>query len=119
MGCLRTFFDTLVSPWLAAGRTYEVPYRSGVTPHLMVSPSVLLLHLLANTGNKHKHLRAREEYLPVPNIKARVRVPAGRSVRAVALMRARESLPPAVRAGWLEVTVPQVLIHEAIKVEWS
>jgi hypothetical protein len=119
MGCLRTFFDTLVSPWLAAGRAYEAAYRSGMLPHLMVSQNVLLLHLLANTGNKHKHLRAREEYLPVANVNVRIRVPSGRSVRSVSLLRARENLPTTVREGWLDVTVPRLLIHEAIKVEWS
>lgn len=116
---LRTFFDTLVSPWLAAGRTYDVEYRSGVLPHLMASESVALLHLLANTGNKHKHLRAREEYLPVADVNARIRVPPGRSVRSVSLMRAQQDLPVKVRGGWLEVIVPSLLIHEAIKVDWS
>lgn len=119
MACLRPFFDALVSPWLASGRTYAVEYRSGVLPHFMASPNVSLLHLLANTGNKHKHLRAREEYLPVENVQARIRIPSGRSVRAVALMRARVDVPATVRDGWLEVTVPRLLIHEAIKVDWT
>jgi hypothetical protein len=85
----------------------------------MVSPDVTLLHLLANTGNKHRHLRAREEYLPVENVTARIRIPSGRSVRSVSLMRAREKLPTTVSDGWLDVLVPRLLIHEVIKVDWS
>ena len=38
----------------------------------------MLLHLIADTGNKTKKLRIREEFLPVLNVKVRVRVPDGR-----------------------------------------
>jgi len=114
---LRSLLQTLVSPWLAPQRSYEIEYQSGVMPHFMASRDCLVLHLLANTGNKDKHLRVREEFLPVTDIKLRIRVPQGRSVRAVSLMRADRSLPMASRDGWLDVTVPRVLIHEAVKVD--
>ena len=32
-------------------------------------------------------------------------------------MRAGTNLAPATRAGWVEVTVPRVLIHEAVRVD--
>ena len=114
---LRAFFDTLVSPWLAARRSYEWAYQSGVTPHFMASSDVLLLHLLADTGNKNKHLRSREEFLPVADVKVRIRVPQGRSVKSVSLLRSGQALPLAPREGWLDVTVPRVWIHEAVKVD--
>jgi hypothetical protein len=114
---LRAFLGSLVSPWLAPGRSYEIEYQSGVTPHFMASRDVLLLHLLADTGNKNKHLRAREEFLPVADVKVRIRVPQGRSVRSASLLRSGESLPSASRDGWLDVTVPSVFVHEAVKVE--
>jgi hypothetical protein len=114
---LRSFFNDLVSPWLAPQRSYEVDYRSGLTPHLMASRDVLLLHLLADTGNKNKHLRSREEFLPVADVKARIRVPQGRSVSSASLLRSGQALPTTLREGWLEVTVPRVWIHEAVKVD--
>jgi hypothetical protein len=49
----------------------------------------------------------------------RIRIPAGRSVRSASLMRAKEKLPTALREGWLEVTVPRLLIHEVVKVDLS
>jgi hypothetical protein len=88
-----------------------------VTPHFMASRDVLLLHLLADTGNKNKHLRSREEFLPVPDVKVRIRVPQGRSVRSASLLRSGQSLPTAVRQDWLDATVPRVLIHEAVRVD--
>lgn len=114
---LRALFDTLMSPWLAAQRSYEMEYRSGVMPHFMASRDELVLHLLADTGNKNKHLRAREEFLPVTDVKVRIRVPQGRSVRSVSLLRAGTTLATSSRSEWLEVTVPRVFVHEAVKAD--
>ncbi|HTF23100.1 MAG TPA: beta-galactosidase trimerization domain-containing protein [Candidatus Limnocylindria bacterium] len=117
MKSLRVFFNSLVSPWLSAQRSYEIEYQSGVTPHFMASRDVLLLHLLADTGNKNKHLRSREEFLPVADVKVRIRIPQQRSVRSALLLLSGQTLPSTVRDGWLEVAVPRVWIHEAVKVD--
>lgn len=114
---LRAFLGSLVSPWLAPGRSYEIEYRPGVMAHFMASREVLLLHLLADTGNKNKHLRSREEFLPVADVRVRIRVPRGRTVRAASLLRSGQKLPAAPRDGWLDVTVPRVFIHEAVRVD--
>jgi hypothetical protein len=114
---LRALFDELLSPWLAPQRSYEMEYRPGVTPQFMASRDTLVLHLLADTGNKNKHLRAREEFLPVTDVKVRIRVPQGRSVRSVSLLRAGTAVAASPRNGWLEVTVPRVLVHEAVKAD--
>ena len=114
---LRTFLGGLVAPFLDAGRAYRMEYVPGVTPHFMASRDVLLLHLLADTGNKDKHLREREQFLPVTDVKARIRVPQGRSVKSASLLRAGGKLPTALREGWLDVTVPRVFIHEAVRVD--
>ena len=90
---------------------------SGVTPHFRASQNSLYLHLLADTGNKWKKLRVREEYLPVPDIRARIRVPQGRKVKAVTLVRGATSVKFETRADWVHVTVPRVFIHEAIRVD--
>jgi len=117
MKSLRVFFNSLVSPWLSAQRSYEIEYQSGVAPHFMASRDVLLLHLLADTGNKNKHLRSREEFLPVADVKVRIRIPQQRSVRSALLLLSGQTLPSTVRDGWLEVAVPRVWIHEAVKVD--
>jgi hypothetical protein len=117
MKSLRVFFDSLVSPWLSAQRSYEIEYQSGVTAHFMASGDVLLLHLLADTGNKNKHLRSREEFLSVAGVKVRIRIPRQRSVRSALLLQSGQTLPSTVRDGWLDVAVPRVWIHELVKVD--
>ena len=114
---LRTFLGSLVEPFLAPGRSYQIEYMPGVTPHFMASRDVLLLHLLADTGTKNKHLRAREEFLPVSDVKVRIRVPEGRTARSAGLLRSGQSLPLRGVEGWLDVTVPRVFIHEAVRVD--
>jgi hypothetical protein len=114
---LRSFLGSLVEPYLAATRSYQVDFVPGVTPNFMASRDVLLLHLLADTGNKNKHLRAREGFLPVAGLRARIRIPNGRRVRSARLLRSGEELPAIVREGWLDVEAPRIFIHEAIRVD--
>lgn len=112
---LRTCFDTLVAPWLADERRYRMDYQSGVMPHFMASGDTLVLHLLADTGNKNKHLRARGEFVPVA-VRVAVKIPKGRSVPSATLLRAGTKLNITPRDGWLEVAIPRVLIHEAVEI---
>jgi len=44
-------------------------------------------------------------------------VPEGRSVRSVSLLRSGASLPMAAQTGWLDVTIPRVWIHEAVRAD--
>ena len=46
----------------------------GVTPHLMASDRCIVLHLLADIGDKNQHLKTREHFLPAENITVRLRV---------------------------------------------
>jgi hypothetical protein len=92
-------------------------FARGVLPHLTASRDTILLHLLADTGNKFKKLRAREEFLPVENVKVRIRVPEGRAVKAVSLLRAGRTVSIPVRAGWVRLTVPRVFVYEAVRVD--
>ena len=108
---------SLLEPLIGRFRTYEVERRSGLMPHLVTSADRVVLHLLANTGNKSKKLRTREEFLPIPDVEVRLRLPAGRRARSVTLLRSRRRPAWHERAGWVELTVPQVLIHEAVHLE--
>ena len=114
---LRGYLGSLIEPLMSEHRTYELAWQSGVTPHFTASRDTLLLHLLADTGNKFKKLRAREEFLAVENVQVRVRIPHDRRVRSVSLLRAGDSLNTTPVNGWLNLTVPRVLIHDAVRVD--
>jgi hypothetical protein len=116
MPILRTSFGTLFEPYLAAKRTFEIEYQPGLMPHLMASKRTLLLHLLADTGNKNKHLRPREGFLPVTDVKVRIKVAAPKSV---SLLHSGEKVPFTQASGWIELTVPRVLVHEAVRVDFA
>jgi hypothetical protein len=113
---LRAYFHSLLDPILASSRTYELEFRPGLMPQFAASQDTLLLHLLANTGNIWKKLLVQEEYLPVTNVRVRLRLPQGRSAKSVALMWSATAPSWNVRDGWVELTVPQVQVYEVIRV---
>ena len=114
---LREYFASLLNPILGDFRTYEVELRLGLMPQFLASPDTLLLHLLADTGNIWKESLARQQFLPVTDIKVRIRVPQGRRVKSLSLVRAGQCPKWVQRDGWIEFTVPRVLIYETVQVE--
>jgi hypothetical protein len=114
---LRAYFHSLLDPILASSRTYELEFRPGLMPQFASSPDTLLLHLLANTGNIWKKLLVEEEFLPVKNVRVRLRLPRGRSAKSVILMWSGTKPSWSVRDGWVELTVPQVQVYEVIRVD--
>jgi hypothetical protein len=114
---LRAYFDSLLDPILASTRTYELEFRPGLMPQFASSHDTLLLHLLANTGNIWKKLLVEEEFLPVKNVRVRVRLPQGRSAKSVALMWSGARASWSARDGWVELTVPQVQVYEVVRVD--
>jgi hypothetical protein len=114
---LRAFFHSLLDPILASWRAYELEFRPGLMPQFASSPDTLLLHLLANTGNIWKKLLVQEEFLPVKNVRVRLRLPQGRTAKSVALMWSGAAPSWSVRDGWVELTVPQVQVYEVIRVD--
>ena len=57
------------------------------------------------------------ELVPVGEQKVRVRVPKGREVKRVQLLRAEQTPPVQVSDGYLSVTVPQILDHKVIAID--
>ena len=114
---LRAFFHSLLDPILASSRTYELEFRPGLMPQFASSQDTLLLHLLANTGNIWKKLLVQEEFLPVKNVRVRLRLPQGRTAKSVALMWSGAAPSWSVRDGWVELTVPQVQVYEVVRVD--
>ena len=104
-------------PILASTRTYELEFHPGLMPEFAASQDTLLLHLLANTGNIWKKFLVQEEFLPVRNVRVRLRLPRDRGAKSVTLMWSGANPPWSARDGWVEVTVPQVRIYEVIKVD--
>jgi hypothetical protein len=114
---LRAYFHSLLDPILAPSRRYEVEFRSGLIAQFTASPDSLLLHLLANTGNIWKKLLVQEDFLPVGNVRARIRLPQGRTVKSVTLIWSGKNAAWNARRGWVELTVPQVRVYEAVRVD--
>jgi len=117
MASIRQFIGRLVAPALAATRNYELEFRQGLTAHFTASQDDIVLHLLANAGNKERKFRARETFLPLEGLNIRIRVPAGRTVREVSSLWSGRKLLWTVQAGWVAVQVPEVLVYDAVHVE--
>lgn len=116
---LREWFGGLLAPWLAARQTYQVPFTSGLMTHMMASNDTIVLHLLADTGDKNKHLRVREEYLPITGVRVRIRIPRGKRVKSASLLRSGQALSADSRGEWFDAAVPRVFIHEAVRVVFA
>jgi hypothetical protein len=115
MDPIRLYLGSLLSPFLEGEQSYRIDHIPGLTPHYMASDKTLVLHLLADTGDKDMHYKAREYFLPLSQIKARIRLP--RSAKSVILMRSNQTLQAVHHGQWIEVLVPEVLVHEAIRVD--
>lgn len=114
---LRAYFHTLLDPILAPSRRYEVEYRPGLMPEFAASEDALVLHLLADTGNICKKPLVQEEFLPIDDVRVRLRLPEKRTVKSVALLWSGATAPWKAENGWVEVTVPRVRVYEAVRVE--
>lgn len=114
---LRVYIRSLIEPILGSSRTYEVEFRPGLMHQFAASRDVLLLHLLANTGNIWKEYLVEEDFLPVENFRIRIRLPEGRSAKSVSLMQSGKESAWKAREGWVELTVPQVEVYEIVRVD--
>ena len=116
---LRDYLGKLLAPVLDGLRTYRVDDRAGLIPQLMASDRHLLLHLLANTGDKQGRTMVEEQFLPLEDVAVELRIPAARQVRRVSLLRSPMPVKWVHKDGWVRLKVPRVLIHEAVWVELS
>lgn len=114
---LRDYFRSLLDPILASTRNYEVEFRPGLMLQFAASDEALLLHLLANTGNIWKKTLVQEDFLPLQDLRVRLRLPPGKTAKSVRLLWSASEIPFGVRDGWVDLTVPRVLIYEAICVD--
>jgi hypothetical protein len=116
---VRDLLAEILESKLAGSRRYRVERHPGLTPHFTASADNLFLHLLADAGDKHKKLRARESYLPIDKLPVKIRLPEGRQPAYVSLMHAAKSIPFSVKDGWVQLNVDRVLIQETVAVRLS
>jgi hypothetical protein len=112
---VRHYLGSLLLPHLAAGRQYEMEFIPGVTPQWMASDGTIVLHLLADIGDKSHMLKVRERFYPIENVRVRMHIPG--TIRSVRLMRAGVEIAATRDGEWISVTVPSLLIYEAIRVD--
>ena len=117
MASVRAFVGKLIAPALAGAKTYELAFRPGLIAHLAASDDDLVLYLLAEVGNKERKFRAREEFLKLQDLRVRLRVPTGRKVSKVSLLRSGSALAWTLEGEWVATQVPEVLVYDAVHVE--
>ncbi|HCC58284.1 MAG TPA: hypothetical protein DEQ47_13705 [Solibacterales bacterium] len=114
---LREYFAGLLEPILGQSRRYRIlGDHPGLMAHFRAAPNALYLHLLADAGGRVHKAHARETFLPISDLKVGIRMPPGRRAAEIRLLRAGVAPGFKVRQDWVELTVPRVLIHEAIEV---
>jgi hypothetical protein len=94
-----------------------VEFRQGLMPEFAASEDTLVLHLMADTGNIWKKRLVQETFLPLENVRVRIKVPATRQIRSVSLMWSNTPVPSAIKDGWVELTVPRIHIYEVVRVD--
>jgi hypothetical protein len=112
---VRNYLASLLLPGLAAGRTYKMDFIPGVTAHYMASDKHIVLHLLADVGDKDHHFKARERFFPVENVAVQLRVRG--DVKSVSLMRSGAAAATTRDGEWITVTVRRILVYEAIRMD--
>lgn len=115
MNPVREYLGSLLLPALESGRSYQMDYISGITPHYMASDKHIVLYLLTDVGDENLHLRSRERLFPVENIEVRLRT--RKTVKAVTLMRDATEARYRQDGEWITVNVPRILVFEAVQVD--
>jgi hypothetical protein len=115
MDSVRSYLASLLMPHLQAQQTYTMDYIPGVIPHYMRSDQTIMLHLLADIGDKVQHLKVRDRFFPVDDVTVRLRVQG--AVKAASLLRAGTKVETKREGEWVTVTVPRVLVYEAVQLD--
>ncbi len=77
-----------------------------------------VLWLLADVGFKDAAAGLmRQQYVLVAEVEASLRIPQGRKVKAIHLMRSNRSLPHRLQNGYATVTLPSLHIAEILHME--
>lgn len=117
-GSIRSFVSALLGTLVRKPQSnYSLGYHPGLSCQYAASKDVMLLHLLANTGNIWKKLLVQESYLPLNDIRVRMRIPGGRTVESASLLWSGSAPQWKSANGYVELTVPQVHPYELVRVD--
>jgi hypothetical protein len=96
---------------------YELDAPAALIANLTVKGGVRVLHLTNWTGNKLERAGANENYLaPVENVRVRLAIPAGKSLRSVRLL-VEAPFKKVQKGSSVEVVIPRVEAYQAVRVE--
>jgi hypothetical protein len=77
----------------------------------------LALWICANVGFKDATVgRMRQEFIPVANVEVKIRVPEGKQVKSVHLVRSDQSVPFTLSGEYAMMTIPNLHIAELVHV---
>lgn len=111
---LITEFVKLAAP---SPLPYVLDAPAGLLANLTRKEDQLILHMTNWTGNKFEKTWWNEYYLsPVENVKAQIRIPAGKKVNKVYTM-AKDNLKSRTKGQILEVVIHRVEAYQGIVVE--
>jgi hypothetical protein len=106
---LLGFLRSLLNPLISEIQPYQMDYVPGVIAHCMASDQRIILHIMADLGNRHV------DYCAIHDVRVRIRVP--RRARSVTLLQRGTTAPFVAENGWLEVVIPEIDVYEAVCVE--
>lgn len=111
---VRDFLVGVLEPYLESSRRYRVPATDGLIAQYAESPGAIVLHLIANTGDKGKNVRSSESYLPITNLPVAIRVPEAKRISSVQLLFAKRPAAFTQDSGWIHLNVERIFLHETI-----
>jgi hypothetical protein len=103
------FLRSLLAPLIGDIRQYQMDYVPGIIAHCMSSDQRIILHVMADMGDRHV------DYCAVHDVRVRIRVP--RRALSVRLLQSGTTTPFVAENGWIEVVIPEVDVYEAVCVE--
>lgn len=106
---LLGFLRSLLTPLIGDIQTYQMNYVPGIIAHRVVNDSHIVLHVLADPGDRHV------DYCAIHDVRVRIRVP--HSVRSVTLLRSGTTVQFVAKDEWIEVVIPEIDVYEAVCVE--
>ncbi|MDP6438136.1 MAG: beta-galactosidase trimerization domain-containing protein [Candidatus Brocadiia bacterium] len=115
---IRRLFASITDFLSEQPRPFHISAPRGVYGLLRHSAAGdLLLWLLAPIGSQDApDLRMRQEYVPVRDVEVRLRLPSGRSVKSVRLVRAKRDVSFRVADGEVIALIPALHIAELVHV---
>jgi len=106
---LFSYLRLLLMPLIGEMRPYRMDYVPGMIAHCMNGRDRILLHLMADLGNRHV------DFCAIHDVRVQIRVP--RDARSARLLRRDATIPFVAKSGWIEVVIPEIDVYEAVSVE--